>query len=529
MKAAAYCRVSSNREEQLKSLEKQKEQFAQYLKENQGSSTDIGMLCRADGTTEPRTDGLYIDEGITGTSTKRRAAFNQMVQDAISGKFNTILVEDVSRFSRNMEDALTAIKDLREHGIGISFRKEGINTLDAARDFELQLRISIAEEESRKMSQRVKWALNKNMAEGQWNSQPPYGYDKVHGFLKVNEEESKIVKLMFSLYLDGKGIGAITNYLNSNNIKPRNANIWRQLVVKRIITNELYTGNMFNHKVTTNDITRHTKIAVPDEERYSHNIEPIIDEEIWKQAQELLEQHRKMHAEGTRHSSKYSLSTLLYCDNCGGAFKRKVAHNKERSIEWTCAKRDMYKTQGCDTPVRACVKESNMMECIKQEIKARQHDNLDYLLEAYKAKILAAPITSIETLEQQMAAAQSEMRQLRKDKAAGLIDEVTYKDDMKDIQSRLEGIRCDINAIHNQQHMLEMAELKYKQFQHMLKEVDLDNLSNSQLKQIFKRVILRMKFVDGRKKMFARFEYAFLDVNEEELIEDDTHLWRMVQ
>ena len=290
--AVAYCRVSTDKEEQKKSIKEQKAQWQEFFNETGTKPAKVGLFYKRDGTKESLAGGIYADEGISGTSLRNRQAFNQMIEDAKHKKFDMIYVEDTSRFSRSLEDGLKTIKDLRQLGIGVYFRKEGWDTLSQDKDFEFQLRVSIAEEESRLKSQRLKWAMNRLHKKGGWNGAAPFGYDVEKSFLKINEDEAEIVKLIYDLYINqGHGLGKIARYLNAEKIPTKTGVQWSQTQISSILDNKLYNGEQRQHTVESNDLTRQTQIEIPEDEHIVFNFDhlKIIDDETFR----LTELERK--------------------------------------------------------------------------------------------------------------------------------------------------------------------------------------------------------------------------------------------
>ena len=186
----AYCRVSTDHEDQKNSIEEQKKQWLELFSQVGYYPAKVGLLYKKDGSKQI-VHGIFADEGISGTSLRNRKAFETMLEYAKKKAFDIIYVEDISRFTRNVEDGIKVIKDLREIGVAVYFRKENINTLKADKDFEITLRMAIYQEESRVKSERIKWAINRLHLKGGWNSGSPYGYDVVKGFLQVNQQEAK--------------------------------------------------------------------------------------------------------------------------------------------------------------------------------------------------------------------------------------------------------------------------------------------------------------------------------------------------
>ena len=240
-KVAAYARVSTDNEEQISSYEAQVDYYTRYIK----SKNDWEFI------------EVYTDEGISATNTKKRDGFNRMIKDALEKKIDLIVTKSVSRFARNTVDTLTTVRKLKEKGVEIYFEKENIYTLDSKGELLITIMSSLAQEESRSISENVKWGQRKRFADGKVSL--PYkqflGYEKGEdGFPKLIEEEAKIVKLIYILFLEGKTMSAIAKYLTNEKIPtPARKTIWTASTIKSILTNEKYKGDALLQKCYTID------------------------------------------------------------------------------------------------------------------------------------------------------------------------------------------------------------------------------------------------------------------------------------
>ena len=548
--ACAYCRVSTDLEEQKKSIVEQQKQWLEFFEENKITIAEVGCLChreiigtKADGTpkkgkliVESRNDGLFVDEGISGTTLKNRKAFQQMVEDAKLHKFDIIYTEDITRFTRSMEDGLQVIKDLRQIGVGVFFRKENINSLDTSKEFEIQLRISIAQEESRVKSERMKWGMKRLHLAGGWNSVAPYGYDIVKGRLQINESQAEVVRLIYNMYINHhKGIGSICNYLNDSEIPTQKGVQWSQIQIRRILCNQIYTGEMRTHTVETDDITRHTRRAVPESE---HIVIPeeklrILSDDTFHMAQVEQARRAENYSQGNGISTKHLLSTLLYCAYCGGAFKRKKRHtyirkdgtSKDIGYEWTCGINDMYgerKAKGGKCPGgRNALIEEDVIEAIKYEILQLKRSSLDTSFEWYLAeRFKDIREEDIEKLCGQQKDLEGEMRLLRQDRLHEVISEDVYEDSLRQLNEELSAVKATISRIERiQQEKIFLREL-YEGYKKTIQEVDVNNLTSATLKNIFQKILVRYRVDESGKKIpYLRFVYKFLDITSDDLLE----------
>ena len=316
LRVAAYCRVSTDKDDQKNSLESQKSYFEDYIKRN----PDWELV------------KIYPDEGITGTSTKKRKQFNNMITDAKCGKIDRIITKEVSRFARNTVDTLQYTRELKSLGVGVLFINDNINTLDSDGELRLTIMASIAQEESRKTSERVKWGQKRQMEKGVVFGRNILGYNLKNGVLTVKEEEAKLVRHIFNKYLDGKGLRIIAKELHSEGYKTKNGNSeWTNKSIRTILQNEKYVGDLLQKKTITPDFLTHQKQYNRGEEEMvyiKNHHEPIIDRKTFDFVQaEFKRKSEEYKSDNTKHSNRYAFSGKLKCGCCG---RRYVAHFRKR-------------------------------------------------------------------------------------------------------------------------------------------------------------------------------------------------------
>lgn len=334
MKTVAYCRVSTNKDEQLDSLEAQQVFFSEYAKRNGFELVNI-----------------YADEGKSGTKLKNRTALLKLLNDAEQGLFNAVLIKDVSRLARNTVDFLTSIRKLKSLNIQVIFVNYDQTTSDSS-EFMLTLLSAMAQEESANTSKRVKFGKKINMEKGRVPNLV-YGYDKIAGelfTLNINEEESNIIKEIFKLYIDGFGFSLITKKLVERNIKTKRGARFNQELVRRIITNQIYIGNVINGKEEIkNFLTGEREDKPQDEWIVTHNEKlRIIDDTTFYKAQHILkQQHQKYKVDGKRNTQKHLFSKLIKCKCCGYSFRRQVRTYKNTYVKWVCSGRNSNGVGAC--------------------------------------------------------------------------------------------------------------------------------------------------------------------------------------
>ncbi|MCL2475717.1 recombinase family protein [Candidatus Bathycorpusculum sp.] len=328
-RVAAYCRVSTEQDDQLNSLENQKRYFEQYI----GGNFDWESC------------GLYVDEGISGTSVEKRVEFQRMITDAENKKFDLLLTKEISRFARNTLDSIFYTRKLKGLGIGVVFMNDNINTLDSDAELRLTIMSSIAQEESRKTSERVRWGQKRRMEQGVVFGSGVFGYHLEKGKLSIKEDEAKTVRHIFDLYLSGMGIHRISKELENKAIPaPKGDERWKNATVLRMLKNDKYTGTLRQKKQITTDFLSHKRKTNEGEENYitiENNHEPIITTETFNKIQKELTRRRNATIEKGRYSNRHVWSGKIKCAYCNSTFKRKDMKNADRTF-WQCTEAMKY-------------------------------------------------------------------------------------------------------------------------------------------------------------------------------------------
>lgn len=308
LRVAAYARVSTEKDDQANSLASQKTYFTNYIS-NQ-SNMELSKV--------------YYDEGFSGTQTRNRTGFNQMIQDALGGKFNLILTKEVSRFARNTVDTLSYTRKLKEAGIGVIFTIDNIDTRDSDGELRLTIMASLAQEESRKTSERVKWGQQRRMEQGVVFGRDMLGYTVKNGILSINPEEVPVVKTIFHKYTnEGKGTHVIARELIEEGLRPKRISLWSNTVILRVLRNEKYVGDLCQKKTFTPDyLTHKKKYNRGDEEKIylKDHHEAIIDRDLWNRTQAELKRRSPSDVQKSRHSNRYWCSGKICCGECDSRF-----------------------------------------------------------------------------------------------------------------------------------------------------------------------------------------------------------------
>jgi len=285
--------------------------------------------------------GMYVDEGISGTGTKKRAGFNQMMDDAGKDLFDLIIIKEISRFARNTVDSLTNIRRLKSLGIGIEFISGSkMNTLKVD-EFTITIFSSLAQKESENTSERVKWGQRRRMEQGIAFGCNVLGYNKTKGVLTVNEEEAEIIRMIFRKYCDeGKGVHVISKELEEIGAKTKKGNTnWTNGSVSRILKNEKYAGDLVQRKTYTVDCLTHEKRFNKGEEEFvirQDNHEPIIDRETFDKAQAELARRGAASLDNARYTIRYPFSGKVKCGCCGKTFVSRKRYERKTLLAWKC-------------------------------------------------------------------------------------------------------------------------------------------------------------------------------------------------
>ena len=377
MRVAAYCRVSTDSEEQLNSYEAQKTYYTQKIQD----SPDWEMA------------GIYADEGISGTSLKKRTQFNKMITACKRGHIDLIITKSLSRFARNTVDCLDTVRLLKANGIGVYFEKENINTLTESSEFLITLFSGFAQAESESLSKNVAWGKQKSAEAGKVTFQ----YKKMLGYRKgadgqpeIVPEEAEIIRRIYHRYLDGCTLGQIKRELDEDGVPTaQGVERWSPSIIHNILTNEKYIGDALLQKTYVTDcITK--KVKKNRGERtmyYVENSHPaIVSRDLFNQVQQEMTRRsskRKVlqksgKTELGKYSGKYALTELLVCGECGSPYKRVTwARNGKKRIVWRCISRLDYGKKYCsDSPT---IMEDKLQEAIVRAVnKFNKQDNATY-------------------------------------------------------------------------------------------------------------------------------------------------------
>ena len=342
LRVGYYARVSTDKDDQLNSLENQQKYFEEMIMENKNWTLTRG----------------YIDEGISGTAVKNRDSFLKMIEDATIGKVDLILTKEISRFSRNTVDSIKYTEYLLKNGVIVYFLSDNLNTIQEDSEFRLTIMSSLAQDEVRKLSERVKFGINRMIKDGKLIGGNLTGYFKKNGRYEINPKEAPIIEYLFTTYASGnmglKKIGlelAKMGYLNSKG-EP-----YSQTTLAKFLTNPRYKGYYTAKLTEVEDYKTHKKRKVPKEKQIIYKddrIPAIVSEELWDKANLLHEKRKKLpsrHILNTEeHIKKYKYSCKLYCKDCGAVFIRNGGSNRANNPVWACRTSKVSGVSKCASP-----------------------------------------------------------------------------------------------------------------------------------------------------------------------------------
>lgn len=329
LRVAAYCRVSTDAEDQLSSLENQTSHYTNYIKSNP----------------EWEFAGLYFDEGISGTKKENRLGLQNLIRDCENRQIDFFITKSISRFARNTTDCLEIVRKMTDLGIAILFEKENINTGTMDSELILSILSSLAAEESVSISQNNKWSVRRRFENGTFKlSNPPFGYDYNGETIVPNPGRVPIVRRIFAEVLAGNGVNNIARMLNADGILSQNGKRWSGSTVKGILTNEKYIGDVLLQKTFTDDhFNRHHNNGELEQYYWKNHHEAIISREDFEAVAYVLKQHsveKGIQKGSDKYLNRYPFSGIILCGECGDTLKRRTLYRRTSSpyIVWGCGR-----------------------------------------------------------------------------------------------------------------------------------------------------------------------------------------------
>ena len=366
LRVTFYARVSTDQDEQINSLENQVQYYTELIQSRPNWRFVPG----------------YVDEGISGGSTKKRDNFNRMIRDAKAGVFDFIITKEISRFSRSTLDSIRYTQELLDYNVGVFFQNDNINTLDTDSEFRLVIMAGVAQDEIRKLSERLKFGFRQAIKNGHvLGNDKLYGYDKKDCVLTVNEEEAEIIRIIFDLFGNQRlGTRTISKRLMELGYTSREGNAFNTLTIRHILENPKYKGWYCGNKSQSVDYRTKRNVLLDESEWVTYpdpSIPAIVSEELWNRANALYKRRReemKSRSSGLSFHNRYPYSTKIYCEEHGTTFHRQVIQTKNGQQEvWQCK---VYRSHGraaCSAPqIRSSDLDFILSDIFKELIRDKQ-------------------------------------------------------------------------------------------------------------------------------------------------------------
>lgn len=402
-RVAAYCRVSTDSDEQELSLETQRNHYESYIKAN----------------SEWEYAGIYYDEGISGTKTAKREGLKKLMEDCEKGLIDLVLTKSISRFCRNTTDCLELVRKLLNYEVYIVFEKENIHTGSMESELMLAILASMAESESVSISENEKWSIRKRFRNGTYIiSYPPYGYTNVDGEMVIVPEQAEIVKEMFDDCLAGLSTHAIAGKLNARGIASKKGGKWTAGTVNGMLSNEKYTGDALFQKTFTDEGFRRKRNYGECEMYYCEDHhEAIISHEVFERTQTALKQRGlekgNCSDDTAKYQNRYAMSGKIKCGECGKSFKRRYHYssNGNSYIAWCCAGH-LEDSESCSMKF---IRDEDLKRAFLTMMNKLRFGN-DLVLKPLLISITTSNsqknIHSIEDIEKEMAANEEQRKQM---------------------------------------------------------------------------------------------------------------------
>ena len=425
LRVAAYCRVSTDSDEQAASYEAQVEHYTTFIQKND----------------EWEFAGIFADDGISGTNTKKREEFNRMIEECMAGHVDMLITKSISRFARNTLDCLKYIRQLKDKNIPVFFEKENINTMDSKGEVLLTIMASLAQQESQSLSQNVKLGLQYRYQNGevQVNHNRFLGYTKdEEGHLIIDPVEAEVVKRIYYEYLEGASLAQIGQELQADGVLTAAGKArWRPETLKKILKNEKYIGDALLQKTYTVDFLTKKRVknnGIVPQYYVENSHEAIIPRDLYMQVQEEMVRRANLHSGANRkkrvYSSKYALSSIVYCPKCGDIYRRIAWNNRgKHSIVWRCVSRVEHGPQCCDAPT---VQETELQDAVTQAINTVYHSR-DTVLEQLQKNI----DTVLSEAEQPDDGVDCKLEELQKE----LLKLANSKEDYTEVADEIDRLR----------------------------------------------------------------------------------------
>ena len=444
LRVTFYARVSTDKDEQLNSLENQVQYYTQFIQEKRNWTYVPG----------------YVDEGISGTSTKKRDSFLRMIADAKAGRFDFIITKEISRFSRSTLDSIQYTQELLEHDVGVLFQNDNINTLDSDSEFRLVVMAGVAQDEVRKLSERLKFGFRQAIKNGHvLGNDKLWGYDKKDCALTINEAEAQVVRRIFDLYANQQmGIRRISQALLDEGFTSRKGGPFNVLTIRHILCNPKYKGWYCAGKSQTVDYRSKRKVFLDEDEWVLYPdpaIPAIVSEELWDRANALYKrrsEQMRQHQSGAAFHNRYPYSGKIVCEEHETSFHRQLLKSAKGAQEvWQCR---VYRDKGraaCSAPQLRTAE----LDRIMADIFNKLAQNKQAIIDAVVTVLQAVPdehdyAQDIRRIEEELPALRAKKDRLLEMSIEGVITTAEFKQrndgfnqQVQTLEERLEALRAE--------------------------------------------------------------------------------------
>ncbi len=458
LRVTFYARVSTDKDEQLNSLENQVQYYTQFIQEKRNWAYVPG----------------YVDEGISGTSTKKRDSFLRMIADAKAGQFDFIITKEISRFSRSTLDSIQYTQELLEHDVGVLFQNDNINTLDSDSEFRLVVMAGVAQDEVRKLSERLKFGFRQAIKNGHvLGNDKLWGYDKKDCVLTVNEAEAQVVRRIFDLYANQQmGIRRISQVLYDEGVTSRRGGPFNVLTIRHILCNPKYKGWYCANKSQSVDYRSKRKIFLDEDEWVMYpdsSIPAIVSEELWDRANALYKRRSAQmmsHQSGATFHNRYPYSGKIVCEEHGTSFHRQVLKSARGNQEvWQCR---VYRDKGraaCSAPQLRTAE----LDQIMADIFNRLAQDKQVIIDAVVTVLQAVPderdyAQDIRRIEEELSSLRAKKDRLLEMSIEGVITTAEFK-------QRNDGFNQQVQALEERLESLQTEAEKGQRTAAQLEEI----------------------------------------------------------
>ena len=494
LRVTFYARVSTESDEQLNSLDNQISFFEKFIKSNKNWTYVKG----------------YIDEGISGSTVKKRKKFLQMIADAKSGCFDLIVTKEVSRFSRNLSDSIKYTQELLANDVGVYFQSNGINTYDPNSEFILNMMGSVAQEEVKRLSSRVKWGHKEAIKKGRiLGSSTITGYKKDDAKLVVVEEEAKKIRKIFELYATGKyGFYKLATELHRQGINNYKGNIYGKDTLKRIIQNPKYKGFYRGHTTETIDYRTKQRIYIPKEEQIIYKddkVPAIVSEELWNRANEILDSRSELmklsNGNAKKSERKYCYTTKIFCGNHNVSYQRMTNKRKKTKPRWACGNYIKYRLGACESPIIAEMDLNNIFVSLMEQVFNNKNEIIKEMLDYYSnLKIDNNYQYEISNMKKEIKSIEAKKEKLLELNTDGSISNLEFKERNDKYNEEISSLNIRIGKVEQERKLMADSFGNIKVIEDAIKkQVDYKNNVTEFVDKILEEIIVYKEDNDRHK------------------------------